>query len=102
MSYAHSPRPELRAAAYQELYRVYEQEAPILAQMYANRVRDWYAEQVELRGYASPIAVRNVANDIPDAAVDTLLDVCRAERAALPALLQAQGRVAGHGKAAPL
>ncbi len=77
MSYAYSPRPELRAAIYQELYRVYEQEAPILAQMYANRVRDWYAEQVELRGYASPIAARNVANDIPDAAVDTLLDVCR-------------------------
>ena len=30
-----------------------------------------------LRGYASPIAVRNVANDVPDAAVDALLAVCR-------------------------
>lgn len=77
MGYAYSPRPELRAAAYQELYRVYEKEAPILAQIYANRVRDWYAEQVELRGYSSPIAVRNMANDIPDEAVDTLLDVAR-------------------------
>jgi oligoendopeptidase F len=77
MSYAHSPRPELRAAAYQELYRVYEKDATLLAQMYANRVRDWYSEQVELRGYASPIAVRNISNDIPDAAVDTLLEVCR-------------------------
>ena len=77
MGYVYSPRPELRAAAYQELYRVYEKESPILAQIYANRVRDWYAEQVELRGYHSPIAVRNVANDIPDEAVDTLLDVAR-------------------------
>ncbi len=77
MSYAHSPRPELRAAAYQELYRVYAHESKILAQMYANRVRDWYSEQVELRGYTSPIAVRNTANDIPDEAVETLLDVCR-------------------------
>ena len=77
MSYAHSPRAELRAAAYQELYRVYGRDSNILAQMYANRVRDWHAEQVELRGYGSPIAVRNIANDIPDAAVDTLLDVCR-------------------------
>lgn len=76
MSFVHSPNPELRAAAYQELYRVYKDEANILAQMYANRVRDWYTEQVELRGYASPISVRNVANDIPDEAVDTLLDVC--------------------------
>ncbi|RIK50668.1 MAG: oligoendopeptidase F [Chloroflexi bacterium] len=77
MSYVHSPRPELRAAAYQELYRVYEKEAPLLAQMYANVVRDWHAEDVELRGYASPIAVRNIANDIPDEAVDALLTVCR-------------------------
>ena len=78
MGYSHSPRPELRAAAYQELYRVYAKEANILAQIYANRVRDWYNEQVDLRHYSSPIAVRNVANDIPDAAVDALLDVCRA------------------------
>jgi oligoendopeptidase F len=77
MAFVHSPRPDLRAAAYQELYRVYKNDANLLAQMYANRVRDWYMEQVELRGYASPIAVRNISNDIPDAAVDTLLDVCR-------------------------
>ncbi len=77
MSYVQGPDAALRAAAYQELYRVYAAEAPILAQVYTNRVRDWQSEQVELRGYASPIAVRNVANDIPDAAVDALLTVCR-------------------------
>lgn len=77
MAYAQSARADLRAAAYQELYRVYGNESNILAQIYANRVRDWYAEHVELRGYPSPIAVRNVANDIPDAAVNALLDVCR-------------------------
>ncbi len=77
MSYVHSPRAELRAAAYQELYRVYEKEANILAQVYVNRVRDWYNEQVTLRHYSSPIAVRNVANDISDKAVDILLDVSR-------------------------
>ncbi len=77
MAYAQSARADLRAAAYQELYRVYGNESNVLAQIYANRVRDWYAEHVELRGYPSPIAVRNVANDIPDAAVDALLDVCR-------------------------
>lgn len=77
MSYAFSADPELRAAVYQELYHVYGQEAKILAQIYSNRVRDWYNEQVQVRGYTSPIAVRNVANDIPDAAVDALLEVAR-------------------------
>lgn len=78
MSYAQSHNAAWRAAAYQELYRVYGQEANILAQIYVNRVRDWYNENVELRHYSSPIAVRNVANDIPDAAVEALLDVSRA------------------------
>ncbi len=77
MSHVYSPDPDRRAAAYAELYRVYENEAKILAQIYSNRVRDWYNEQVSVRGYDSPIAVRNVVNDIPDAAVDVLLDVCR-------------------------
>lgn len=76
-SYYYSPDPEVRAAAYQELYRVYSNEASILAQIYANRVRDWHSENVELRGFASPIAVRNKANDIPDEAVEALLTVAR-------------------------
>jgi oligoendopeptidase F len=76
-SYFYSPDPDLRAAAYQELYRVYGQEASILTQIYVNRVRDWHSENVELRGFASPIAVRNKLNDIPDQAVDALLSVAR-------------------------
>jgi oligoendopeptidase F len=71
------PRPEVRAAAYQELYRVYAQDGPILSQLYQYRVRDWRSENVRLRGFATPIAVRNLANNIPDDVVDTLLDVCR-------------------------
>ncbi|MCB0160879.1 MAG: M3 family oligoendopeptidase, partial [Caldilineaceae bacterium] len=77
MSYVQGPRADLRAAAYQELYRVYAGEAKILAQIYANRVRDWTNENIELRHFSSPINVRNVANDISDAAVDALLDVAR-------------------------
>ncbi len=77
MVYARDPRPEVRAAAYQELYRVYEEQGGLLGQIYAYRVRDWYNENLKLRHFPSPIAVRNLANDIPDAAVDTLLRVCR-------------------------
>jgi oligoendopeptidase F len=77
MAYAFSPKPEVRSAAYHELYRVYEGEATILGQIYTNRVRDWHDEKVTLRGYPSPISVRNVDNDIPDQAVQVLLDVAR-------------------------
>ena len=76
-SYFRSPKPELRKQAYQELYRLYEQDAPILGMIYQYIVRDWRSESVDLRGYTSPISVRNLANDIPDEVVDTLLEVAR-------------------------
>jgi oligoendopeptidase F len=77
MVYARQGNPELRAQAYQELYRVYGNDAPILGQIYQALVRDWSNENLQMRGFASPISVRNLTNDIPDAVVDTLLDVCQ-------------------------
>ena len=76
-AYFRHPSAEVRAAAYRELYRVYEENASVLGQIYLHRVRDWNAEAVEMRGYATPISARNLSNDLPDAVVDTLLDVCR-------------------------
>ena len=75
MVYVRQHDPALRAAAYQELYRVYGQDAPILGQIYQNLVRDWHNEQEELRHFSSPISARNLTNDIPDQVVDTLLQV---------------------------
>ena len=77
MSYVFKPDPDVRAAAYQELFRIYGEDALVLAQIYTHRVRDWHAEQVKLRSFSSPIAVRNLVNDIPDEVTDTLLDVSR-------------------------
>ena len=77
MSHVHSSDPDLRARAYQELYRVYGEDAPILGQIYQNIVRDWKNENVTMRNYASPIAVRNTVNDLPNEVIDTLMDVAR-------------------------
>ncbi len=77
MVYVRHYDPELRAAAYQELYRVYGQDGTILGQMYQTLVRDWHNESLDLRHFSSPLAVRNLANDIPDDVVDTLLGVCQ-------------------------
>jgi oligoendopeptidase F len=73
--YARHHDPALRAAAYQELNRVYAQDSAILGMMYQNLVRDWRNEQIDLRHYAQPISARNLANDIPDEVIDTLLEV---------------------------
>jgi oligoendopeptidase F len=45
--------------------------------MYQTLIRDWRAESIDLRKYASPISARNLVNDLPDEVVDTLLAVCK-------------------------
>jgi len=77
MVYARHHDPDLRAQAYQELYKVYGEDGLVLGQIYQNLVRDWRNEQMDLRGYSEPIAPRNLVNDLPDEVINTLLDVCQ-------------------------
>ncbi len=95
MVYVRSPDPAMRAAAYQEMYRIYSQDAPILGQMYQTLVRDWHNEHLDMRHYASPLAVRNLGNDIPDDVVDTLLNVCQANIAVFQRFFQLKARWLG-------
>jgi len=76
----HSPDPERRKGAYKSLLRVYSGNEDVLGELYRSVVLDWKNEAIDLRGYGSPISVRNILNDIPDEAVDTLLHVCRKNR----------------------
>lgn len=76
-SFRYSTDPKVRAESYQAQFKVYAEDGPILGQMYQTRVRDWHNENVNLRKFKSPIAARNLSNDVPDEAVDALLDVAK-------------------------
>ncbi len=76
-SYRYRVEPELRAKSYQEQFRVFGNDGPILGQMYQTRVRDWHNENIIMRKFDAPIAARNLSNDIPNEAVDALLNVAR-------------------------
>jgi len=71
------PDAEMRAKAYQENLRVFGDDGPILGQMYLARVRDWHNENLNLRRFKSAISVRNLFNDVPDEAVDALLETTK-------------------------
>ena len=75
--YIQGPDPDLRARAYQELYRVFGEDGLALGQMYQTRARDWHNENILLRKFSSPMSVRNLANDVPDEAVNVLMDVTK-------------------------
>ena len=98
MTYVQGPDPDLRAAGYQELYRVFGEDGLILGQMYQTRVRDWRNENLTLRKFSSPIAVRNLGNDIPDKAVDTLLNVARKNVGIFQRYFKTKARVLGMEK----
>ena len=93
--YVRDADPEVRAAAYREQYRVYGEHATVLAQIYSHIVRDWRTENVELRKFKQPISVRNLSNDIPDAVVETLLNVVRANASVFQRYFNVKARMIG-------
>lgn len=78
MVYVRHPDARVREAAYRELFRVYAANADVVADIYKTLVLDWKQENLGLRKHRSPIAVRNLSNDIPEDAVEALLNVCAA------------------------
>jgi len=77
MGYVRHPSASLRRMAYQSLFQVYGAQRDMLGDLYKHLVQDWGNEGLQLRHYSSPIAVRNMANDLPEKAVDALLTTCK-------------------------
>ncbi len=77
MGYVRNPSASIRRGSYQSLFKVYQAQRDFLGDVYKHLVQDWGNEGVQLRQYASPIAVRNTTNDLPEQAVDALLATCR-------------------------
>ena len=95
MVHVRNSDPEVRAAAYRELYRVFGADGPILGQMYQTAVRDWRVENIRLRRYRRPIDVRHQANDLRPEAVEALLKVCLEKAALFGDFFRLKARVLG-------
>ena len=68
--------PKKREAAYRTLLGKYDAYKDLIGEIYRNLITDWREENICLRGYKNPLHVRNIGNDIPDKAVEALLNVC--------------------------
>jgi len=98
ISLFHSPDPDKRRAAYRSLLKVYGANEDVLGEIYRTVVLDWKNEAVDLRGYDSPISVRNVLNDVSDETVETLLNVCRKNRTVFQRYFKAKAKLLGMKK----
>ncbi|HTP02523.1 MAG TPA: M3 family oligoendopeptidase [Anaerolineales bacterium] len=97
-AYRFSPDPDVRARSYQEQFRVFNADGPILGQMYQTIVRDWHNENISLRKYPSPISARNLSNDIPDEAVSALLGISEQNASIFQRYFRLKARHIGAGK----
>jgi oligoendopeptidase F len=77
VSLVRSPDYATREAAYKALFEVYTKNSSVLGEIYQNVVIQWRDEAVSMRGYQTPISVRNIANNLEDVTVKALLATCR-------------------------
>ncbi len=90
-----SNKPETREAAYRALLSKYSDARGVLGEIYQNIVLNWRDEGVDIRGFDSPISIRNAGNDVDDATVRSLLDTCRAGRGVFQRFFAQKARMIG-------
>ncbi len=73
----YSTKREERDSAYRAMMSKFEQNKDTLGEIYKSLVNDWRNEGIKLRKYKSPVTIRNIANDVPDDAVNVLLESCK-------------------------
>ncbi|MGI0101066.1 MAG: M3 family oligoendopeptidase [Nitrosotalea sp.] len=72
-----SPKAKTREIAYKSLLSQFDKNKGVLGEIYQNIVLNWKDECIQIRGYTSPISVRNIGNDVDDKTVKSLISVCR-------------------------
>ena len=72
-----STKSATREAAYKALLTKFSANKGVLGEIYQNIVLNWKDEGIEIRGYSSPISMKNIGNDVNDKTVESLLKVCK-------------------------
>jgi len=76
-NYVRSTSPKIRETAYKTILTKYTENKGVIGEIYQNIVLNWRDEGIEIRGYKSPISMRNIGNDVDDKTIESLLSVCR-------------------------
>ena len=76
-NYVRNNNPKIRETAYKTILSKYSDNKGVVGEIYQNIVLNWKDEGIEIRGYKSPISMRNIGNDVDDKTVESLLTVCK-------------------------
>ena len=72
-----SKKAKTREAAYKSLFSKYNENKGVTGEIYQNIVLNWRDEGIGMRGFSSPITIRNISNNVDNETTKTLLDVCK-------------------------
>lgn len=95
VSLVRSANPAEREAAYKALFATYKKNSGVLGEIYQNIVVEWRNEGISMRGYRTPISVRNIANNLDDETVDALLAACRKNNRVFQEYFREKARLLG-------
>jgi len=76
-NYVRSTNPKIRETAYKTILTKYSENKGVVGEIYQNIVLNWKDEGIDIRGYKSPISMRNIGNDVDDKTIESLLFVCK-------------------------
>jgi oligoendopeptidase F len=76
-NFVRSSNAKTREKAYKTLLTKYDESKGVVGEIYQNITLNWRHEGVDIRGYKSPISMRNIGNDVDDKTIESLLQVCR-------------------------
>jgi len=76
-NFVRSTSAKTREEAYKTLLSKYNENKGVVGEIYQNITLNWKHEGVDIRGYQSPISMRNIGNDVDDKTIESLLQVCR-------------------------
>ncbi|MHA7646888.1 M3 family oligoendopeptidase [Nitrosopumilus sp. S4] len=76
-NYVRSTNPKIRETAYKTILSKYSENKGVIGEIYQNIVLNWKDEGIEIRGYETPISMRNIGNDVDDKTIESLLLVCK-------------------------
>ena len=76
-NYVRYTNPKIRETAYKTILGKYNENKGVVGEIYQNIVLNWKDEGIDIRGYKTPISMRNIGNDVDDKTIESLLSVCK-------------------------
>lgn len=76
-NYVRDANPKIRETAYKTILGKYNENKGVVGEIYRNIALNWKDEGIDIRGYKTPISMRNIGNDVDDKTIESLLLVCK-------------------------